>query len=211
MLLVSCIYNTPQIQKRGKLLKIEPKVPPVQNKRLATCNDIKETHVHIPSGIKYFTHTVLHYCRPYLTYCTEHDTKQHPEKHWSLDLRRGAVCNIFTPSSSSFSFSYTLFFIYDPSESSSFFLRLIHNPVSASSLCSVIVFRGFCVLCFSFHFCTHSPSVFLHAALCPAPPSQGFVTFFLQVTGKIKRRSCVRKRCEVWTDVTAWLRFQSDL
>lgn len=52
-------YRTPLRYKRGgELLKIEPKVPPVQNKCLATCNDIKETHVHIPSGIKYFTHTV---------------------------------------------------------------------------------------------------------------------------------------------------------
>lgn len=49
----------PSDTKRGELLKIEPKVPPVQNKRLATCNDIKETHLHIPSGIKYFTHTSL--------------------------------------------------------------------------------------------------------------------------------------------------------
>lgn len=57
-------------------------------KRLATCNDIKETHVHIPSGIKYFTHTVLHYCRPHLIYCTEHDTKQ--DGSWR-NVCRGAL------------------------------------------------------------------------------------------------------------------------
>lgn len=67
----------PSDTKEGVITKNRTKkVPPVQNKRLATCNDIKETHVHIPSGIKYFTHTVLHYCRPHLIYCTEHNTKQ---------------------------------------------------------------------------------------------------------------------------------------
>lgn len=52
-------YRTSLRYKRGgELLKIEPKVPTVQSKCLATCNDIKETHVHIPSGVKYFTRTV---------------------------------------------------------------------------------------------------------------------------------------------------------
>lgn len=61
----------PSGTKEGGLLKIEPKVPPVQNKRLATCSDIKETDIHIPSGTKYFTHTVLHYCQSHLIHCTE--------------------------------------------------------------------------------------------------------------------------------------------
>lgn len=82
-------YRTPLRYKRGggELLKIDPKVPPVRNKCLATCNDIKETHVHIPSGIKYFTRTVLHYCCPKLRYCTEHETKQ----DWSLTTLRSVA------------------------------------------------------------------------------------------------------------------------
>lgn len=38
--------NTPQIQMGGGLLKTEPKGPPVQNKCLATCKDIKDSCTH---------------------------------------------------------------------------------------------------------------------------------------------------------------------
>lgn len=96
-------YRTPpQIQRRGGgLLKIEPKVPPVQNKRLATCNDIKGTHVHIPSSILHILYlTVVNPPPPcIILYRTQNKIKEHyAGKRRSLVQFAGTMCNIFTPS-----------------------------------------------------------------------------------------------------------------
>lgn len=161
-------YRTSLRYKRGgELLKIEPKVPTVQSKCLATCNDIKETHVHIPSGVKYFTCTVtsLLLSPSNILYRARYKTGLELDSSvqwrcWSLDPQCGSF---FKNSVQHFpDLLLLLLILYNPScfllFPSLFFLESLLLP-RFQCFC-------FCVIRFILH--TFSLS-FLHAALVVVP------------------------------------------
>lgn len=93
---------------------------------------------------------------------------------WSAGVWTFNVCNIFTPSSLLLIRQNLLVFI------SGFHL---HAFCFESLLLRSLLVLLFCVT----HLMLHTFSLsFLHAALCHAAPSQGLVTFFLQVTKMFK-------------------------
>lgn len=90
----------------------------------------------------------------------------------------GIVCNIFRrPSFLNPSRSFLFSSVGSPSIS----------PAFVWSLCFLCCCRQSLFFCVSF--CTDFPSFFLHVALCRTPPSQGFVTFLLQVTERSKGKA----------------------
>lgn len=154
-------YWTPLGYKEGgKWLKIEPKVPPVQNKCLATCKWHKRdwcTH-SFWHQVQYFTPTVtsLLYRVRYKTGLdffengTQKSARVHILQKWFCVLE--TVCN------------------------------------TSESLLPL----QFCVVC-RILYTSLSQFCFLNAALGRAAPSQGLVTFFLQVTEMLKGDKNVRR------------------
>lgn len=160
-------YRTSLRYKRGgELLKIEPKVPTVQSKCLATCNDIKETHVHIPSGVEYFTCTVtsLLLSPSNILYRARYKTGLELDSSvqwrcWSPDPQCGSF---FKNSVQHFpDLLLLLSILYNPS-------CFLLFPSLLASLCSFLVFSAFVFALSVSFFHTFSLS-FLHAALVVVP------------------------------------------